>query len=81
MMGDKDSNPDTYTIKTAGDVGRVIRERRKEYNITQKQAAGMCNVGIRFLSELENGKPTLEFDKIMRVLQAFGFQCMIKGRG
>lgn len=80
-MGDKNSKPETYTVTTAGDVGRVIRERRKEYGITQKQAAGMCNVGVRFLSELENGKPSLEFDKIMRVLQAFGFHCVIKGRG
>lgn len=80
-MDGKDRIADKYIIKTAGDVGRVIRERRKEYGLTQKQAAGMCNVGIRFLSELENGKTTLEFDKILRVLQAFGFQCMIKGRG
>jgi len=54
---------------------------RKESGITQKQAAGMSNVGVRFFSELENGKPTLEIAKVMKVLEAFGLQCVIKARG
>jgi hypothetical protein len=28
--------------------------------MTQADASALCNVGIRFLSELENGKPTLQ---------------------
>lgn len=69
------------SVSTAKDIGKAIRARRKMHSITQEQAAGMCNVGVRFLSELENGKPTLEIEKVMRVLEAFGFQCVIRPRG
>lgn len=69
------------TITTPKDIGRLIKARRKESGITQQQAAGMCNVGVRFFSELENGKPTLEMAKVIKVLEAFGFQCVIKARG
>lgn len=69
------------TITTPKDIGGLIRSRRKESGITQQQAAGMCNVGVRFFSELENGKPTLEIAKVIKVLEAFGFQCVVKARG
>jgi transcriptional regulator with XRE-family HTH domain len=32
------------------------------------------NVGVRFLSELENGKPTVRLDKLLRVLGALGIE-------
>jgi transcriptional regulator with XRE-family HTH domain len=41
--------------------------------LTQSDAAGLCNVGIRFISELENGKSTMHFDKVLKVLKRFGF--------
>ena len=42
--------------------------------LTQSDAAALCKVGTRFLSELENGKPTLHLGKVMQVLRAFGLQ-------
>lgn len=60
-------------INKAEDIGMLIRERRKEMNMTQKGAAELCGVGVRFLSELERGKPTLEIDKVLSVASAFGF--------
>ena len=46
----------------------------------QADAAGLCNVGIRFMSELENGKPTLQVGKVLHVLEAFGFLVTITHR-
>jgi transcriptional regulator with XRE-family HTH domain len=40
--------------------------------LTQSEAAGLCNVGIRFISDMENGKPTMHFDKVFKVLERFG---------
>lgn len=40
----------------------------------QKEASRIINVGVRFFSELENGKPTLEIDKVLRVLKFFGIE-------
>jgi transcriptional regulator with XRE-family HTH domain len=39
--------------------------------MTQADASALCNVGIRFLSELENGKPTLQIDKVLKVANFF----------
>ncbi len=64
-------------IRTAEDLGKAIRKQRKSDGLTQTEAAGLTNVGVRFLSELENGKPTVRLDKLMRVLNALGIQLHI----
>ena len=61
-------------IQTAEDLGKAVRSQRKSDGLTLAEAAGLTNVGVRFLSELENGKPTVRFDKLLRVLNAFGLQ-------
>ncbi len=62
------------------EIGKIIRKKRKIWGFTQAEAAGMCNVGVRFLSELENGKTTLQIGKVFHVLEEFGFTVMIKDR-
>ena len=48
--------------------------------MTQAKAAAMCNVGARFLSDLENGKTTIQLGKALKVLQAFGLRVILKKR-
>jgi len=64
----------TGSIQSAADLGRIIRERRRRDGLTLVETAGLTNVGVRFLSELENGKPTVRLDKLLRVLGALGIQ-------
>ncbi|MGN0907044.1 MAG: helix-turn-helix transcriptional regulator [Bullifex sp.] len=59
-------------VTSVADIGIIVREKRKKTGMTQKEAAGIIGVGVRFLSELENGKPTLEIDKVLRVLVFLG---------
>ena len=54
-------------------IGTLLRGKRKQMGLSQSDAAGLCNVGIRFISELENGKSTMHFDKVLKVLKRFGF--------
>lgn len=61
-------------VSSAKDIGLLIKNKRKEIGLTQKEASRIINVGIRFFSELENGKPTLEIDKVLRVLKFFGIE-------
>jgi y4mF family transcriptional regulator len=51
-----------------------IRFQRKKLGITQEELAAKAGVGIRFIRELEQGKPTLQLDKVEQVLGLFGFQ-------
>jgi transcriptional regulator with XRE-family HTH domain len=39
-------------------VGRMIREERKAQGLRQAELAAASGVGVRFLVELERGKPT-----------------------
>ncbi len=60
-------------ITRAAHIGMIIRNYRKQKNMTQAELADLAGVGRRFLSELENGKDTLEFGKVLQVSLATGF--------
>ena len=49
-----------------------VRQQRKNYKLTQRDLADRAGVGIRFIRELEGGKPTLRMDKVNMVLDLFG---------
>jgi y4mF family transcriptional regulator len=73
--------PAMTKILSAADLGRLVRQRRKEAGFTLKDAAGMAGVGVRFLSELERGKPTLQIDRVLAVLPLFGLDLHLQVRG
>lgn len=50
-------------IKNPADFGEQIRLRRKALGLTQQQLAARCGVGVRFIIELEGGKPTCQLGK------------------
>jgi len=49
-----------------------IRERRRSMGFTQRDLADRAGVGLRFIRELEQGKPSLRLDKVNQVLALFG---------
>jgi len=59
-------------IRTTEQLGTVIRTRRKQLKINQKELAMTCGTGLRFIVDLENGKPTCQVGKALQVLQALG---------
>lgn len=61
-----------HRIPDANDLGKVIRDARKSQGLTQDQLAGMTGTGRRFISELENGKDTVQLGKVLLVLAALG---------
>jgi HTH-type transcriptional regulator / antitoxin HipB len=60
-------------IKTVEQLGTAIRIRRKHLKITQKELAMTCGTGLRFIVDLEKGKPTCQISKTLQVVQALGF--------
>ena len=54
------------------DVARSVRETRRAQGLRQDQLAGAAGVGVRFLVELEAGKPTAQIGKVLEVLAALG---------
>jgi HTH-type transcriptional regulator / antitoxin HipB len=73
-------SPPPLPVHDATTLGQAIRARRKRDGLTLAETAGLTNVGIRFLSELENGKPTVRLDKVLRVLTALGLELQVVAR-
>jgi y4mF family transcriptional regulator len=59
-------------IANSEQLGTVIRQRRKQLKITQKELAMTCGTGLRFIVDLEKGKPTCQIGKTLQVIQALG---------
>ncbi len=53
---------------------QFIKAMRKEYNLTQTDLSEKSGVGLRFVRELEQGKPTLRLDKVNQLLSLFGYE-------
>ncbi|MCB6760196.1 helix-turn-helix domain-containing protein [Adlercreutzia equolifaciens] len=67
-------------IRSARDFGAAIRNRRKQLGYTQGELAEMCDVGIMLVSQLENGKPTAQLDKAIRVANMVGLDIALQER-
>ena len=65
---------------TAADIGAAVRKKRKQDGLTLADAAALCGVGYRFMSDLENGKETVQVGKVLQVLTALGFDVTIEAR-
>ena len=56
-------------------LSKYVKEMRKKYHLTQIDHSEKPGVGLRFVRELEQGKPTLRIDKINQILNLFGAEC------
>lgn len=50
----------------------LVKEKRKQANLSQPELAEKAGVGLRFIRDLEQGKPSLRLDKVNQVLKLFG---------
>jgi len=53
-------------------LGQIIREERKAQGLLQVELAAASGVGVRFLVELEQGKPTAQLGRALTVLATLG---------
>lgn len=55
-------------------LSQTVKALRKEYHLTQEDLAFKSGVGLRFVREMEQGKPTLRMDKVNQVLELFNLR-------
>ncbi len=65
-------------IKNIKDIASKIKNERKKQNLTQTQLAGLCNVGLRFIVDLEAGKETCQIGKVLLVLDVLGINLIME---
>lgn len=68
-------------VRSVKDLGLVIRTERRRQGMTQAELAGLADVGVTFLSQLENGKASAEVGKVLRVLTMLGIDVIAEARG
>lgn len=59
---------------TPADIGKMVRTTRKEMRVTQADLALTSGTGLRFIIDLEKGKPTCQIGKVLTVLQTLGIE-------
>lgn len=55
----------------------VVRQHRKRLGVTQQALARMAGCGLVFVYNIEHGKPSLRFDKLLAVLDVLGLELVV----
>ena len=58
-------------------LGLLVRRERKAQNLKQAELAAVSGVGVRFIVDLEAGKPTLQLGKVLQVITMLGCEVRI----
>lgn len=53
-------------------IGHLVKKARNSLGVTQKDLALTAGTGLRFIIELEQGKPTCQIGKVLTVLHTLG---------
>jgi transcriptional regulator with XRE-family HTH domain len=64
-------------LKSAPELGPVVRERRKSQALRIDDAAGLLGVSVDLMSRLENGKGSVRLEKALAVLDGLGLALMV----
>ncbi|MDO8300598.1 helix-turn-helix transcriptional regulator [Lacisediminimonas sp.] len=67
------------SIRSPEQLGDVLRAARKQLGLTQPRLALAARVGVRFIVDLEAGKPTLRLENVLRVIDALGGEIILSG--
>ena len=65
-------------IRSSVELGAVICNQRKRLALNQLDLAGLGNTGNRFIVDLENGKPTVQLQKVLDLMDLLGLEMVVR---
>lgn len=68
-----------HRIDDTKTLGQALRAARRKLALTQSQLALASGCGLRFIVDLEAGKPTLRLENVLRVIAALGGELTLSG--
>ena len=68
-------------VNSMSEIAVIVQQERKRQGATQIELSQMANVGVRFLRDVEDGKPSVHFDKLMWILEVLGVAVDLTPRG
>ena len=77
-MPDRES---AVLVQKPAEIGAAIRTRRKELGYTQEFCAEMLGYSPRLIGEIERGRGSVGFEKILRYSMGLGMDIIIDRRG
>ncbi len=69
------------SIDSPAVLGRTVRAMRKQAGVRQADLAVAAGTNVRFIVDLEKGKPTCQIGKVLDVLNALGAELQLSGAG
>jgi y4mF family transcriptional regulator len=51
-----------------------VKNKRSDLGLTQEELAKRAGVGLRFVRDLEQGKETVQINKVNQILVLFGYK-------
>lgn len=67
-------------LRTAADIGQVVRLQRQSQGLRQIDLAGIGNTGNRLIVDIEKGKPTVQLQKVLDVLELLGLELTVRSK-
>ncbi len=55
-------------------LSKFVKRKRKDLGLTQEDLSFKAGVGLRFVRDLEQGKKSLQMDKVNQILSLFGHE-------
>lgn len=74
-------NSEASRIRSAQELGLLIRAARKAQGLTQLDIAGLGNTGNRVIVDIERGKPTVQLKKVLDLMDLLGLQIVVVPKG
>jgi HTH-type transcriptional regulator / antitoxin HipB len=67
-------------VRTAADLGKAARKRRREQKLTQEDVALLVGSHRNRIQEVERGAPTERLELLFRVLNELGLDLIVRPR-
>ena len=67
-------------VRSSIDVGDIARRQRQLLGLKQEDVSGLANTGNRFIVDLEKGKPTLQLQMALEVLDLLGLEVVVQAK-
>lgn len=61
-------------------LAELIKNHRKKAGLTQKELADLADLGKTVIFDIENGKETVQFNSLIKVLNALNISLNVRSR-
>ena len=73
------SSPEAaVVVRSASDLGALVRAARHAQSLRQSDLAGLSGTGNRFIVDLERGKPTLQLQMVLDMVDILGLEVVVR---